>query len=87
MGPIRTKKKGYASVIIVICVRMSWDGGGDDVTYCPDYGESSVRVRVRKRVRGWVVGSRYGAWVDYICMYILYGGVSARGAAARPCGG
>lgn len=66
---------------------MSWDGGGDDFTYCPDDGEPGVRVRVRKRVRGWVVGGRYGAWVDYVCMYIFHGGVSARGAAARPCGG
>jgi len=43
--------------------------------------ESSVRVQ--KRVRGWIVEGRYGAWVDYI----FHGGVSARGAATRPCGG
>lgn len=38
-------------------------------------------------VGGWVVGGRYDTWVDYICMYIFHGGVSARGAAARPCSG
>jgi len=29
-----------------------------------------LSVHVRKCVTGWVVGGRYGAWVDYICMYI-----------------
>lgn len=40
--------------------------------------ESSVRVRVQKRVMGWVLRGRYGAWVDYICMCINHGGMSAR---------
>jgi len=70
---------------------MSWDGGGDDVTHYPTATrESSVRVCVQKRVRGWGVGvggGRHGAGVDYICIIIYSAVVLLDHVAGRWVGG